>query len=215
MTLVFLDLETTGLNPRKHEVMQIAAVAVDDQLRVIEEFEVKVRITGRCIPRSVLRLTRYDPEVWRREAVSPKYAALRLARFLRRHSSRASNGARGSRRVAQLVAHNASFDGPFLDAWSRRLRVHMPVAFRTLCTIQRAEWFFVEHSVPRPSSMALLSLCEAFGIRFRAADAHEALADAHAALALYRALCTPIRPPRTRPRGRLSRLAASSTEEAA
>jgi len=153
MTLVFLDLETTGLNPRRHEVMQIAAVAVDHDLRVVEEFEVKVHVTGRNVPRGMLRRTRYDPDVWRRDAISPKYAAFRLARFLRRHSTRASMGSRGSSRVAQLVAHNAAFDGPFLEAWSRRQRVHMPITFRALCTIQRAEWHFVEASLPRPASM--------------------------------------------------------------
>jgi DNA polymerase III epsilon subunit-like protein len=192
MKLVFFDLETTGLNPRLHEVMQIAAVAVDERLQVVDEFEVKVRITGRRIPKGVLRLTRYDPEVWQREAISPKYAALRLARFLRAHSTRASMGARASGRVTQLVAHNATFDGHFLEIWSRRLGVHMPVTFRALCTIQRAEWYFAESGQQRPSSMTLLALCEYFGVRFAKADAHEALGDARATVGLYAALvaCT-------------------------
>lgn len=193
MTLVFLDLETTGLNPRRHEVMQIAAVAADRDLRVVEEFEVKVHVTGRNVPRGVLRRTRYDVEVWRREAISPKCAALQLARFLRRHSTRPSLGPRGSGRFAQLVAHNAAFDGSFLEAWSCRLRVHMPVSFRAVCTIQRAEWYFIEAALPRPRSMTLLSLCEHFGVDFRPEDAHEALADARATLALYRALSHEVR----------------------
>lgn len=188
MTLVFLDLETTGLNPRRHEVMQIAAVAVDEHLRVLEEFEVKVRVTGRNVPRGMLRRTRYDPELWRRTSISPKFAACQLARFLRRHSTRPSMGSRASSRVAQLVAHNAEFDGPFLEAWAQRQKVHMPVSFRAVCTIQRAEWYFIEAGLPRPRSMTLLALCEHFGVDFRPEDAHEALADARATLALYRAL---------------------------
>jgi hypothetical protein len=89
-------------------------------------------------------------------------------------------GSRGSSRVAQLVAHNAAFDGPFLEAWSRRLRVRLPIAFRVLCTIQRAEWFFAETAEARPESLRLLSLCAHFGVSFSAQDAHEALADARA-----------------------------------
>lgn len=206
MTLVFLDLETTGLNPRRHEVMQIAAVAVDQHLRVLEEFEVKVRVTGRNVPRGMLRRTRYDPELWRRTSISPKFAACQLARFLRRHSTRPSMGSRASGRVAQLVAHNAEFDGPFLEAWSRRQRVHMPVSFRAVCTIQRAEWFFIEAELPRPRSMTLLALCEYFGVDFHPADAHEALADARATVALYRALTHALqRSGRRRPRSRMSR----------
>src|SRR5256885_558525 len=115
MSLVFFDLETTGLDPQRHEVMQIAAIAVDEHLRVREEFEVKVRISGRRVPKSLLLLTRFDPERWKREAVSPRLAALRLAKFLKKHASRTVKGAKGPRRVAQLVAHHAAFDGPFLE----------------------------------------------------------------------------------------------------
>jgi DNA polymerase III epsilon subunit-like protein len=39
--------------------------------------------------------------------------------------------------------------------------------------------------------MTLLSLCDTFGVSFAPSQAHEALADAHATLALYRAICTP------------------------
>lgn len=185
MTLVFFDLETTGLDPRKHDVMQIAAAAVDDNLRVIEEFEVKVRLRAKRVSREVLHLTRYDPERWRKEAISARFAALRFARFLRKHATVTVKGRNGPYCVAQLVAHNAAFDGPFLEAWSKRARVRMPVAFRVLCTLQRAEWHFAECVGPRPESMKLLSLAKHFEIPFTEQEAHEALADVRATVELY------------------------------
>lgn len=188
MRLVFFDLETTGLGPVKHEVMQVAAVSVDDALRVVDEFEVKVRVSWKEVPKDVKHLTRYDREVWRREAVSPRVAALRFAKFLKTHATRTVEGERGPRRVAQLAAHNANFDGPFLRAWSRRMKVEMPSAPRVLCTLQRAEWFFVERGVPRPGSLRLLELCKVLGIPFDERVAHEALADVRATVELYRRL---------------------------
>lgn len=193
MTLVFFDLETTGLNPRRHEVMQIAAAAVDEDLNVLEEFEVKVRIRGTRVPKDVLLLTRYDPELWRRKALPPRIAALRFAQFLKRHATCTISGfgRRAPRRAAQLVAHNASFDGPFLEAWAKRNRVRMPVMFRTLCTLQRAEWYFAESGQRRPASLRLLSLAEHFGIPFTEQEAHDALADVRATVELYVKLALP------------------------
>ncbi len=40
--LVFFDLETGGLDPKRHPIIQLAAVAVDAGLEVLEAFEAKV-----------------------------------------------------------------------------------------------------------------------------------------------------------------------------
>jgi len=136
----------------------------------------------------VKHLTRFDGGIWSREAVPPRVAALRLASFLKTHATRTVVSERGLRRVAQLVAHNAGFDGPYLEAWARRLRVRMPMARRVLCTIQRAEWFFVERGVPRPPSLRLLDLCRTFDVPFGEREAHDALQDARATVELYRRL---------------------------
>lgn len=37
--LVFLDLETTGLDPNKHTVLEVAAIATDDALVEVDRFE--------------------------------------------------------------------------------------------------------------------------------------------------------------------------------
>ena len=55
--------------------------------------------------------------------------------------------------------------------------------------MQRAMWFFAERpGIRPPMDMKLATLCEYFGVPFHAAAAHEALADATATVALYRAL---------------------------
>jgi oligoribonuclease (3'-5' exoribonuclease) len=42
MSIVFVDLETGGLDPKKHPITQIAAIAVDEEFRELEVFEAKV-----------------------------------------------------------------------------------------------------------------------------------------------------------------------------
>jgi len=99
----------------------------------------------------------------------------------------AANGS--AYRVAQLVAHNAAFDGPFLQAWYEKHGVYLPARRQVLCTLQRAIWFFVERpeeSCPRDFKLA--TLCQHFRVPFHAADAHEALADVSATLNLYKAI---------------------------
>lgn len=40
--LVFFDLETAGLNVARHPIIQVAAIAVDERLDVLEAFEAKL-----------------------------------------------------------------------------------------------------------------------------------------------------------------------------
>ena len=41
--LAFIDIETTGLSPLKHEIIEIGCVLVSPDLKVLEEFELKIK----------------------------------------------------------------------------------------------------------------------------------------------------------------------------
>jgi oligoribonuclease (3'-5' exoribonuclease) len=45
--IVFVDIETGGLDPKKHPVIQIGAAAVDGSLEVLEAFEAKIQFDER------------------------------------------------------------------------------------------------------------------------------------------------------------------------
>ena len=189
MSCVFFDLETTGLDAREHTITQIAALAVDHDLRELEEFECKVWFDERRASREVLELTRYDADVWQREALAPKEAARVFAKFLRRYPAITLQGANGPYAVAKLVAHNAAFDGAFVQEWYRRRRVFLPAYRRVRCTLQRAEWFFDEHpELQAPDNFKLVSLCQHFGAGLSELEAHDALADVRGTVAMYRAM---------------------------
>jgi DNA polymerase III epsilon subunit-like protein len=195
--LVFCDLETAGLDPKRHAIIQLAAVAVDETLEVVEAFEAKVRFNERRANKNSLRKNHYHPGVWAKEAQEEKRVARGFADFLRRHTSVSMTSAKGDAYfVAQLVAHNSAFDGSFLQAWYERTGVFLPARRQVLCTMQRAMWWFSEHPdlVP-PKDYKLATLCHYFGVPFHAASAHEALADVSATVQLYKALC--VQEPRT------------------
>lgn len=187
--LVFVDLETGGLLPWR-PIIQIAAIAVSSSLRELEVFESKIMFQKRFVDPKALRKNSYSPERWKREARPAGEVAKAFAEFLRRHATiEVAGSGRGSYRLAQLVAHNANFDGPFLLAWFDRMGQFFPGHFRMLCTVQRAVWLFHEDkSLTPPTDFKLGTLCEYFGVPLRPEDAHDALADVRATVDLYRAM---------------------------
>ncbi|MEM7316669.1 MAG: 3'-5' exonuclease [Planctomycetota bacterium] len=188
--VVYLDLETAGLEFTR-PIIQIAAIAVDTDYRELEQIELKIRFDPSEADEDSLSLNRYDRDVWRTEAITPNRAALRFAAFLRRHATHDMLAANGRRyQLAQLAGHNAErFDGPFLHAWYRIRRVFLPARYMTLCTKQKALWLFADdQSMTPPHDFKLGTLCECFGVRLGDEDAHDALNDVRATVALARAM---------------------------
>lgn len=195
--LVFVDLETAGLSVWR-PIIQIAAIAVTSSLDEVETFEVKIAFDERRATRRTLRRRRYDRKLWKREARREKDVAVDFSSFLARHAALVVHGPRHRPLIiAQLVAHNAQFDGPFLRAWFTRLGLFFPASYRVSCTMQRAMWLFHEHRTLRPPpDYRLDTLCDYFRVPFRPDDAHDALNDVRATVRLYRAMMN--WPPRNR-----------------
>lgn len=190
-TFNFVDLETGGPNPERHPIIQLAAVAVDQAtLTEVESIEIKIRFDERKANKYSLRKNSYSRTQWQREAISEQEAARRFAAFLRRHAThRAISRAGRKYELAQLVAHNGTFDGPFLQSWFERLDLFCPARGPVFCTLQRCHWYFVENShLTPPKNFRLATLCQYFDVPFTAADAHDALGDVRATVALYRTL---------------------------
>lgn len=189
---IFFDLESGGLNPHRHPIIQIAAIAVDKTAAPLEAIEIKVKFDEAKANKNSLRKNHYRRSRWAAAAVEPMEAADALAGFLARHATQRAVSSRGKPfHVAQLAAHNAAFDGPFLRAWYGRLKRFLPARFHVLCTMQRALWYFAERpELTPPSDYKLATLCSHFGIPHHAADAHDALHDATATMLLYHRLST-------------------------
>jgi DNA polymerase-3 subunit epsilon len=173
--LCFVDVETTGLDPQRHEIIEIGAIRVDPStLAVTAEVEVRVvpLHVERADPES-LRINGYSPEGWA-DAVYLDEAFEQLAPL--------ADG-------AVLAGHNVPFDKAFLnEGWKRLGRVHPKVDHHTLDTASLAWPLYTAGTV---QSLSLGALCEHFGIR--RIFPHRALDDARAALELAKRLVPSMR----------------------
>ena len=192
--LVVFDVETGGLDPFRHPVIQFAGVAVDQDWRELEALELKVDFDLDGADPEALRLNGYSAEVWAKESMSPPMARGRIADFLRRNATLEKVSQRSGRpyTVARLCGHNSRFDGEFLATWFKRAEQFLPGAcFESLDTLALARWVsFV--TPPGPRDHKLGSICEWLGIVH--GGEHEALADVRATVAVAHRLTSALVP---------------------
>ena len=174
----FIDTETTGFNPDKHELIEIAGIVVEMEnprdlstYHVIEEFEYKIhpeRIHD--ADPAALRVNHYDPSRWTH--------ALTLEAAMKLVGEKTTG--------AVMVSHNISFDAGFVDKAFRLSGMANPMHYHRIDTVSMAHALLqgnqdVDH-------LSLRSLCHYFGI---VQDTqHEALADTRALFELYKKLMT-------------------------
>lgn len=184
--LVFFDLETGGLDPQKHAITQLAAVAVDAaSFAELETFERKLRFKPEAAEKEALDLGSYDPEAWEREAVAPPDALRDFSAFLSDHATKRMVSARTGKDyfVARLAGHNAaSFDMPFLRRYFALCDLFLPGYFLALDTAQLAAWWNWANG-GKLESVKLETLAAHFGVDL---NAHDALEDVRASVAVVK-----------------------------
>jgi len=158
-TYVAVDVETTGLDPYRDEIIEIAAVVFDEE-DVIEEWSSLVD-PGRDVPPFITRLTGITPEM---VDGAPTLLSLRgqLRRLLAEHI---------------IVAHNVSFDMDFLE------RAHIGVGQRRLDTLTLASIL-----LPAAGRYGLSNLARFLNLSPPAAADHRALDDASRTVELFHVL---------------------------
>lgn len=160
-----VDVETSGLNVRRHRVLQVAVVTVDADGTLIDEWDTFVRLRwplSRVGPTHVHGITR--PML--KDAPRVDAALAELSEHI------------GD---SMFVAHNAQFDGEFLLRAARRARRPEPEVARLeqrLCTLRMSRRLDPD----RQESHRLADLCVRYDVALD--RPHEALADARATAAV-------------------------------
>lgn len=157
--LAFLDIETTGLDPTRDEIIEVAAMRVDPiSLSVEAWFHTKIAPSPDVLvdPRAA-ELNGFRAEDWP-DAPKLENVLPLLARFLE---------------GCLIVGHNPAFDWAFLSAAFRRLGMRRPNVGHHLLDTASLAWPLLRLGFIR--SLALRDVCDHY--RISNEGEHHALCD--------------------------------------
>lgn len=163
--IFFFDCETSGLNPVRHEMLEVACIVTDKTgERILSEYETKIFPTM-AVDEEAAKINGYSAEKWANEAVSLDTAMRELL-------------IRGSGCV--FAAHNAIFDFSFVEYAMTKRAQSWNGPRHKIDTVGLA-WPLLKHGlVP---NLKLTTLTEFFGIPHL--NAHSAMADTRACRDVY------------------------------
>ena len=160
---VVVDIETTGLDCEKDEILELGAARVVDH-QITETFSALL-LVQRTLPAEITALTGITPEMAAKEGVPPTQALERFWAFVGQ---------------SPMVGHNIRFDCAFLKKASADADIPVPsVSLVDTLTLARDE-------VEDAANYRLETLAAYFGIE--AADRHRALPDCITTFQLYEKL---------------------------
>lgn len=159
---VVFDLETTCLDPRRHEIIEIGAIRVNSDSDGPDTFQALVKPLKR-IPKAITELTGISQSMVVRDGYTLRAALKEFVEFIGK---------------LPLVSFNAQFDMAFLQSAAKRHRI--VICNRASCALKiaRRAW-------PGRVSYQLCDLAKAR--RLSAEDTHRALGDCRRTLLIYSA----------------------------
>ena len=171
---IVIDTETTGLDPKRHEMLSLGAIVMIDGV-ITETMDIKIRADISRADSKALEVNGYSERKWK-YAVSSFRGFCLIRDFFYRHQD------------GVLVGHNVQFDIKFLRALSARWQsddnglILMPYPYIDTMDLARAA--LVPYGL---QSVSLDNICEFLGWKRRAA--HTALSDCEDCIRLLRSLC--------------------------
>ena len=165
---VIFDLKTTGLDPSKHQIIEIGAIRVNRDSNQHDTYQNLV-FAKRKLPKKIVELTGITDELLKSDGVSLEEALNGFAAFV------------GDLR---LVSFNADFDLPFLHnaAAQHNLQFSNP----TSCALKMAR-----RAWPKRQSFRLADLARDGNLSL--SNQHRALGDCERALHVYIAAASKLR----------------------
>lgn len=173
--LAFIDTETTGTDPNKHEIIELAVIIARQvqregkgpKLEIIEECEWKIKPKHiENAEEQALRVNGYNEVDWM-FAVDREKA---MQEFAKKTES------------STFVSHNLVFDYAFVQKAFEETGVESRMHYAKLDTISMA--FARLYDVPQVDKFSLRALCEL--LKVDNTKAHTALADTRALVECYR-----------------------------
>ncbi len=167
--MLFLDLETTGLNPGFQEISEIGALLVSQpDWQVLKTYEAKVLPTHiETATPEALKIGHYDAAAWAKEGRPLLQALQELSEF--------GQG-------AILAGFNVTFDWAFLQTAYNLVGLPDPFYYHRY-DVMSAAFSMLYDQAGSFSKFSLNECCRYFGITNR--NAHTALSDAQATYEVF------------------------------
>ena len=168
--LIFVDLETTGLDPRKHEIIQIGVLVVSQpDFEIVRKWEVKVKPEHiETASREALELNNYDSEKWK--------DAIPIKKALEEFNQLAKDGI--------LIGYNIAFDWLFLEVGFSRHKIDPSCDYHHLDVPSMAFLALYKEDLKR---LRLGEITKHFGLS-RRSETHDALEDVELTYQIFRKL---------------------------
>lgn len=168
--LCFIDLEFTGLDLNKHEILSIACVLVDPKtLDILSEKEWKIKIEHpENIDPQAKELLEYDKQDWS--------SAISISDALKTFNEFAN--------YATLVGFNIAFDWSFLHRDFEKQQIKPKIDYHMLDIMSLAYLNFRDKKQPKKLSLRAVAQRLAISVP----ETHGALADAKATYEIYKKL---------------------------
>lgn len=169
--LIFLDLETTGLDVQKYEIIEIGALRVnpDKPFKIEETLSIKVKpVNIETADKEALKITGYTKERWTK-AISLDKALKKLEKFSK---------------SGVIIGFNVSFDWAFLHKAYSEMGQEEPFHYHRLDVLSMA--YIKLFDQPKVTRFNLSSLCAE--LKVQRGNKHQALADAKATYLVFKKL---------------------------
>ena len=175
MKIISYDLETTGFNPKKHEILEIAAVAYFTSSKELRYFSTLVDLKN--IPTHISKITGITKSTLKKEGcLNLKDAVEAFSLFCNEDNSK-----------VLYVGHNIKvFDNSFINPILRALRlpqINNKYCWDTLTHFRKLK-SSTGSKMPRSQKSNLEAACKYYKITLEK-PSHRALPDAKNALRLY------------------------------
>ncbi|MFT2722392.1 exonuclease domain-containing protein [Deinococcus sp. A31D244] len=170
-SIIFVDVETGGLDPNRHGLLSIGLVYWNDGL-ICDNKIIFVDPEDKLIDDSAISVNGINMQKHILIALKKDKVIKEFSDFVAKCSEK-----------PLLGGHNTPFDAQFLNTYGIELRDYFQYGFVDTKSIARA---MIHAGILRNESTSLVSLCKHFGIDIE--NPHEALSDAIATAKLYNSL---------------------------
>ncbi len=178
--LLFIDTETGGVNPSKHDLLSIGLVVWESE-KILSTEEILVKGNSRRVTKEAIAINHINLSNHNKSGLTKAQAIEKIIKFVNKHFKE---------KPVILAGHNVSFDIAFIKYLFEKQGVDYYKYFshRHIDTTSILQYFGIKNNLSNRELLSFSSSDKAFsnfGIHIKEQDRHTALADAFATAQLF------------------------------